>query len=281
MSDIRSGDNVNLNNERSYSSQCLENFLAEIGSEITGACMVPLNLPEAEVKNIIKRAIKWFRKNYEYSLRENYFHIPNSVFSTAAFKSTRALNFPRENSITGGGEIFSIYGVYDMGSGWNQSGGGLDLRFQSGADFAIDKMLFRNMYNGIGSAESAEELQYYVINQSFFDMARQIMENPLSFNYSQLTGQLKFMGDTPKGDVIIECYESIENCALYDDEIFFRYVAAKVKQSIGAKLGVFKFSLPGGVEIDYDGIKDMGDSELEQVLEEIKGDEGVDWMMHS
>ena len=61
----------------------------------------------------------------------------------------------------------------------------------------------------------------------------------------------------------------------------FLDITAKVKQAVGAKLGVFKFSLPGGVEIDYDGIKSMGDEEMERVLEEIKGDEGVDWMMHS
>ena len=142
-------------------------------------------------------------------------------------------------------------------------------------------MLFRNAFQGGGSADAAEELQYYVINQSFFDLARQVIDNPISFHYSQLTGEMKFMGDTPKGDVIIECYETIENCALYNDEIFFRYVAAKVKSAVGSKLGVFKFSLPGGVEIDYDGIKDMGDTEMEQILEEIKGDEGVDWMFHS
>ena len=149
MSDIRSGENIDLNNDRSYSSQCLENFITEVGSEITGACMVPLNLPDAEVRNIIKRAVKWFRKNYEYSLRENYFHIPQSVFESASFKSSRTLHFPEENSTTGAGEIFSIYGVYDLGSGWNQSGGGMDLRFQSGADFAVDKLLFQNAQSPI------------------------------------------------------------------------------------------------------------------------------------
>jgi hypothetical protein len=281
MSDIRSGDNIDLSQGRDYSAGCLTEFLNEIGSEITGACMVPLNLPQAEIINIIKRAVKWFRKNYEYSLRENYFHIPNSVFDSQSFKTTRTLNFPKENATSGAGEVFSIYGVYDLASGWNTGGSGLDLRFAGGADFNIEKMFFSNSFAGTGAAESAEELQYYVINQSYFDMARQILENPLSFHYSQLTGQLKFMGDTPKGDVIIECYESIENCALYNDEIFFRYVAAKVKQAVGAKLGVFKFSLPGGVEIDYDGIKGMGDEEMDRVLEEIKGDEGVDWMFHS
>lgn len=280
MSKIISGNEGDLNSPREYTPECEQEFLNEVGSEITGACMVPLNLPVAEVRNIIKRAIKWFRKNYEYSLRENYYHIPGTVFSTPEFKDTRTLNFPKEIA-DGSGEVFSIYGVYDLSSGWGGTGSGLDLRFTAGNDFAIEKMFFANSYQGTGAAESAEELQYYVINQSYFDMARQILENPLSFHYSQLTGELKFMGDTPKGDVILELYESIPNCALYNDEIFFRYVCAKVKVAIGSKLSVFKFTLPGGVEIDYDGIKDMGDTELEAIKEEIKGDEGVDWMFHS
>ena len=269
-----------VNQERTYASDCLDAFIDEIGSEITGACMVPLNLPKEEIKNIIKRAVKWFRKNYEYAVRENYIHIPHNVFGTQSFKNSRTLHFPKE-SVDGSGEVFSIYGVYDLASGWNSAAGGLDHRFQPGSDFSLDKMLFRNSFDGAGPAESAEDLQYYVINQSYFDLARQILENPISYNYSQLTGQLKFMGDTPKGDVILECYESIENCALYEEEIFFRYIAAKVKISVGSKLSVFKFSLPGGVEIDYDGIRDMGTEEMDKILEEIKGDEGVDWMMHS
>ena len=286
MSDIRSmegseSSNYGLDNsKRQYSDTCLEAFIDEVGSEITGACMVPLNLPKPEIENIIKRAVKWFRKNYEYSLRENYLHIPNSVFKSSQFIKDRCLHFPKETA-DGSGEVFSIYGVYDLLSGWNSAAGGLDHRFQSGSDFSIEKMLFRNSFDGMGPAESAEDLQYYVINQSYFDLARQILDNPISYHYSQLTGQLKFMGDTPKGDVILECYESIENCALYEDEIFFRYVCAKVKISVGSKLSVFKFSLPGGVEIDYDGIRDMGTEEMDKILEEIKGDEGVDWMMHS
>ena len=48
-----------------------------------------------------------------------------------------------------------------------------------------------------------------------------------------------------------------------------------------AKLGIFKFALPGNVDFDYDAIKSMGDDELAAIDEEIKGDEGVDWMMHS
>jgi len=280
MSEIRSGNENGLNTPKSFGEDCQDLFLDEIADELTGACMIPVNLPKKEVLNIIKRAVKWFYKNYEYSVKENYYHIPNSVFGTDYFKSHRALHLPQAAG-DGSGMVFSVYGLYDLASGWNQPGGGLDLRFESGSDFALERMLFRNVYDGDGAARGAEELQYYVINQSMVDLSRQIMENPISFHFSQLTGELKFMGDTPKGDVILEVYETIPNCALYSDEIFFRYVAAKVKISLGSKLGIFKFALPGNVDFDYSEIKSMGEEELSTVIEEIKGDEGVDWMMHS
>ena len=280
MSEIRSGNNNDLTTPRNFSENCLNEFLAELGDDLTGACMVPVNLPQREIVNIIKRAKKWFYKNYEDSVKENYYHIPSDVFASTYFKNHRVLNLPGQNA-DGGGGVFSVFGVHDLASGWNSGGSGMDVRFQSGGDFAIEKMLFRGMYEGSGAAESAEELQYYVLNQSLADMSRMILENPISFQFSRLTGELKFLGDTPKGDVVLHVYETIQDCALYDDEIFFRYVSAKIKSALGAKLGIFKFALPGNVEFDYDAIKDMGDTELESIIEEIKGDEGVDWMFHS
>lgn len=280
MSEIISGSNSDLTTGRYFDPNCLNLFLDEVADDITGACMVPINLPQREIINIIKRAKKWFYKKYEYSVKENFYHIPHAVFSTDYFKYNRALTLPGPG-LDGGGGVFSVYGLYDLASGFSGGGGGLDLRFQSGSDFSMERMLFRGMYEGSGVAEAAEELQYYVLNASMADLSRQILENPISYSYSSLTGELKFLGDTPKGDVILELYETIPDCALYSDEIFFRYVSAKVKQSIGTKLGIFKFALPGNVDFDYDAIKSMGDDELTAIDEEIKGDEGVDWMMHS
>ena len=281
MSEIRSGSIDNLNTPRDFGENCLNAFLAEISDEITGACMIPVQLPQREIINIINRAKKWMYKKYEYSVKENYYHIPHDVFKTEYFKKHRTLTLPGPSANGGGGEVYSVHGVYDLASGWNGVGMGMDVRFQSGSDFSLERMLFRGMYEGSGMAEAAEELQYYVLNASLADMSRQILENPISYNYSQLTGDLKIMGDTPKGDVVLEVYETIKDCALYGDELFFRYVSAKIKQSLGAKLGIFKFAMPGNVDFDYGAIKDMGDEELSAIEEEIKGDEGVDWMFHS
>tara|TARA_B100001287_G_scaffold274874_1_gene281183 strand:- start:434 stop:1276 length:843 start_codon:yes stop_codon:yes gene_type:complete len=280
MSEIRQGNLNDLSTERDFGATCLNAFLQELGDDLTGACMVPVNLPQREILNIVKRAKKWFYKNYEDAVRENYFVVPTSVFDSTYFTNHRSLNLPNA-AVDGSGAVFSVFGVYDTGSGFQSAGSGLDVRFQSGGDFALEKMLFRGMYEGAGSAEAAEELQYYVLNQSLADMSRMILENPISYNYSRLTGELKILGDKPKDDVVLHVYETLPDCALYEDEIFFRYCSAKIKQSLGAKLGIFKFALPGNVEFDYDAIKDMGDTELESIIEEIKGDEGVDYMFHS
>ena len=55
--------------------------------------MVPVNLPQREIMNIVKRAKKWFYKNYEDSVRENYYHIPSSVFDSTYFKNYLVFDF--------------------------------------------------------------------------------------------------------------------------------------------------------------------------------------------
>lgn len=277
MTDITAGDLEDMGLPRDYDPNCLNNFMIELADDITGACMIPMNLPKKEIYNIIQRAKKWFYKNYEYSVQENFLVIPEEYFATATYLSTRSLTLPGA-ALDGSGAVFSVYGVYPVGSYY---GAGTDVRFTKG-DFNIDRLLFGGMLGqGTYDIKSAENLQYYVVQQSYYDMARQIINNTISFNYSNLTRNLKIMGETPKSHLILEVYQTIPDCALFEDEIFFRYCSAKIKVSLGAKLSIFDYNLPGDVKLNADVIKSMGEDELEKIIEEIKGDEGVDWMMHS
>ena len=276
MGDIFIGNLADLTTPPAYDPNCLNNFLDEVASHVTGACMIPMNLPQSEVYNIVKRAKKWFYKNYEYSMVENIMYIPKEVFATDHFKQRRALTMPGPDTTSGGNEVYSIYGVWEKGHG----GFGTSVTFNTG-DFDMERMLYGTMQGGAGVAMGMENLQYYVINQSAFELSKQILENPLSYHYSQQTHELKFMGQTPKSGVFLEVYETIPDCALFNDEIFFRYVAAKVMISLGQKLAIFGYNLPGEITINADVIQSMGSDELDAVIEEIKGDEGVDWMMYS
>jgi len=203
--------------------------------------------------------------------------LPVSLFSSQYFKSNRSITLPGPDALTGGNEVYSVYGCFTTGSRW---GGSSDVNFRKG-DFAIERMMAQGIYGGAQTAAAGENLQAYVINESFYDLARQIIDNPISYQYSQLTHELKFTGETPNRDVILEIYETIPECALFSDEAFFRYCAAKIKVSLGQKLSIFGFSLPGNIEVNADAIQGLGEAELEAVIEEIKTDEGTDWMMHS
>ena len=276
MSEILIGD-VSYIQEPENNGECFMEFVNEITDDVTGSCMIPMNLPRKEVRNIIKRAKKWFYKNYEYSVRESFLVLPKELFQSEYFKKTRSFTFPKMDETTGGNEVYAVYGVFEAGSRW----GSTTYLNSAGGDFSYERALKNNMYEGSHTAAAAENLQYYVIQEKFYDLARQILQNPLSFDYNRLTHQLRFTGETPKKNVICEIYETIPECALFQDEAFFRYCAAKVKISLGQKLNTFDYKLPGNVQVNASEIKDLGEEELENVIEEIKEDEGTDYMMHS
>lgn len=277
MGNIFVGDESWLQ-EPTHDADCLMKFANELADEVTGSCMIPMNLPRKEVENIIKRAKKWFYKNYEYSVKESFVVIPVALFDTQYFKDNRSFTLPGPDPITKGNEIYSVYGCFETGSRW---GGTSDVNFQTG-DFSMERMMMNGMSgSGMQTASAAENLQAYVINEKFYDLARQIIQNPIGFHYNQLTHELKFTGETPKKNIILEVYETIPQCNLFEDEAFFRYCAAKIKISLGQKLSIFGFSLPGNIQINPDAIQGLGENELENIIEEIKSDEGTDWMMHS
>jgi len=269
MSNIFLGGASGMEAGIAYSTTCLSDFVTELADEITGACMIPMNLPQAEVEAIVNRAKKWFYKKYEYSVQENFFVIPLAAFSTTYFKASRTINMPDG--------VYSVFGVHKT----NASSISSDVDFQPGGDFNVERMFTSNMYGNAGVAGAAEALEYYVVSQKFFDLARQILQNPYSFDYNRLNRALRFTGETPTTDIILEVYETIPDCALYLDEMFFRYCSAKIKQSLGAKLSIFEFQLPGNIAVNGSAIQDMGTSELEAIIEEIAFEEGTDWMMHS
>ena len=87
MSEIRSGNETNLSTERSFGDSCLNAFLQELGDDMTGACMVPVNLPQREIINIVKRAERvngWvgFFDSFKDRFARYYKNEDNKVFYT-------------------------------------------------------------------------------------------------------------------------------------------------------------------------------------------------------
>lgn len=267
---------------------CLDELIDEINDELTIACQVPFTVPKKEIARIVDRAKKWFYKSYEDSVESMYIAIPKIRWTEDGFAEgvDKSKTNPdktnlasRRGAISLPEGVFSVNNVFEINRFSGEDGGFSSNSFSAGdKDFGIDKFVYSNLYGaGIGS----ESLMYYVINAKFIDNARQVLQQQISYSYNRNTHNLRFMGELPENDVVLEIYSKIPDCDLFQDEIFIRYCTAKAKTQLARILGTFNYNLPGNITINYDLILSEGQEELQQIIEEIKTDEGLDWFFTS
>jgi hypothetical protein len=267
-------------------NKCLEELIQEINDELTIACQIPFTVPKKELARIVDRAKKYFYKIYEDSVQEMYIALPKSAFLKPSFKrgiedEPQSDTLSKKNLQSTRGvvpmpkQVYAVNAVYEIGGFSGEDGGFGSTSFSAGdIDFSIDKFIYSDMYGaGIGS----DNLMYYVINSKFIDNSRQVLQAQIGYTYNRLTHEFRFTGQLPDNDVIFQVFTTIPDCALFQDEAFIRYCIAKAKIQLSRILGTFNFNLPGNITINYDLVMNEGQTELEEVVEEIKGDEGVDY----
>jgi len=265
-------------------NKCLEDLIQEINDELTIACQIPFTVPKKELARIINRAKGYFYKIYEDSVEEMYLALPRTAFLGKPFtqgidteedplNKTNIQN-PRGVVIMPN-KVFAVNAVYEIGGFSGEAGGFGNWSFSAGdPDFSIDKFIYSDMYGaGIGS----DNLMYYVVNEKFLDNTRQVLEAQIGYTYNRLTHKFRFTGKLPNNAVIFQVFTTIPDCDLFTDEAFIRYVIAKAKIQLSRILGTFTFNLPGNITINYDLVMSEGQAELDTLIEEIKGDEGVDY----
>jgi len=268
----------NINNIGSTEAgQCIDELIRKVNSYVTGACMIPMKLPKSEMINIVERAKEWFYKHYEDSVQTNYLVIGKDFTSTDEFKKNRAIQLPGPRG-DGSGRIFSVNSVQVAGEnmiGISGKTGFID------SDFSLQRLIIGGSYGVPYSTANGESLMYYAVTESYYDLARQMLINPITTEYNLLNRRLKILGETPKNHLVLEVYETISDCSLYSDEIFFRYVAAHTKKQLGTMIMTFGYSLPGRVTLNGDMIRSDAQEEIDGIKEEIKTDEGTDWFLTS
>lgn len=268
---------------------CLDALIKIINDDLTIGCQLPFTVPKKELARIISMAKEYFYKIYEDSVEEMYIALPASAWSESSFKG--GINNSENNSlsktntqnsrgvVTMPPTVFSVNAVFEINGFSGEDGGFYNRSFSNGdIDFTIGKFIFSDSYGG---ALGAENLMAYVINSKFVDNARQILLPQISYSYNRLTRKFRFQGKLPKHACIFQIYNTISDCSLFQDEIFIRYCTAKAKIQLARILGTFQFNLPGNISINFDLIASEGKDELDSIIEEIKGDEGVDYFYTS
>ena len=235
-------------------------LIEELRSEITHSCALPYALQDPEIQRIIKRARAFFYGNYEYAVEDKFFRLSIDMFQHPEFRQKRTLQMPDC--------VVSVYDVREVN--------GVGIFGQVDRDFSDSKMLGAEIFL---SPFQGDNLLYRTVMYSYFDLAKAYMLETVAFSFNKNTKRLTITGRNPRLDCVARAYVRIPEQSLYDDELFVRYCMAQCKINLGRMLGVFQYNLPGGVSINFEGIKQDGLDELTAIMEKIDSDNAPSWFL--
>ena len=217
----------------------LDQFVREINDELSQDCQIPFKIPSKSLMRTIRWAKKWFWKNVDTAVEETYVIVRKDQMTTEYFNAERKICLDER--------IISVFGVNRM------NGSGLL------GDFSLDRLNAQEVYRyGTNGAGGSADIEYYVARRIGFDWMNQLLSHQISYDYNINTHELMISGETPQYDIVLQCYRSIPDTALFEDEYFFRYVMAQVKINLGRIIGTITMKLVGNAEINYQDLKDEG-----------------------
>lgn len=263
--------------------ECLNDFVESIQNEMSVNGAIPFTIPAESIAQLTKNAKTMFYKMYEDASEEMFIAIPEDEIRKRKFQKgvghmdgegdSKVLKDRRGTYLLPEG-VISVVGVYSLGGWSGEAGWNTGLLGKNAGDVSLHRMVYQSVYDRT-MAVSADNTMYYVCTEAFLDMSRQIFQNMISFKYNRLTNNLRFLGELPQSDVILDVLVRVPDCDLYNDDLFRRYVIAECKIQLGRILGAFTYQLPGNISINVESISNEGSTEKEQILQELKDMSGA------
>jgi hypothetical protein len=109
------------------------------------------------------------------------------------------------------------------------------------------------------------------------DTFDQMLNAPLKFNYNAFSGKLVLLGGLGSSDLLIATMQRCKIQDLYNNYYFFRYVVCLCKRALSMIYGMFEFTLPGGVTINYSTLSDQASEEIDKIDEWIQNNRACDY----
>ena len=266
--------------------ECLNDFVESIQNEMSVNGAIPFTIPAESIAQLVKNAKTMFYKMYEDASEEMFIAIPESEIRKKSFsRGIHHMDGPGDNKVVGKNEhtrgtyllpegVISVVGVYSLGGWSGEAGWNTGLLGKNAGDVSLHRMVYQSVYDRT-MAVSADNTMYYICTEAFLDISRQIFQNMISFKYNRLTNNLRFLGELPKSDVILDVLVRVPDCDLYNDDLFRRYVIADCKIQLSRILNSFSYQMPGNINVNVEAIANEGSTEKEQIIQELKDMSGA------
>lgn len=244
------------------------NFIMRVQKEVTQSCALPFALPIERIPEYILQAAQYFWQNDDLSVEERNYIVLNKEIC----KNDR-LN----KIITLPSQILGVHGVYKLQQ---------NLKYGAMGDFSIERMMMSSysMFGGVGTVGSGMALNGTGYNLSdvivsMYEVStfNQNLNAPLSYNFNAYSSKLVLLGDLGYSDILISCMIRCKIQDLYNNYYFFRMVVCLCKKALAQIYGMFEFTLPGGVTINYSSLQEQAESEIEKIEEWILNNRAADY----
>jgi len=235
-------------------------LINEVTAELTNSCALPYSLNPVEIKRLINRAARFFYENYQYAVEDGFLIMPLEIYEHPEFKANRKIQLP--DCIVSVTEIREVSGIGMLGT--------------PDKDFADSKLLGAEIFL---SPFQGDNLIYRTAMYSYFDLAKAYDLVTIAYDWNRNSKRITILGRNPHRNTYARVMTKIPLESLYDDELFIRYVSADAKINLGRTLQVFGYQLPGGITINFDGIKQDGVQELMDIKQQINDENSPNWFL--
>jgi hypothetical protein len=239
------------------SAYSLEEFIDFIQTDVTVGGALPKNLPDHSIRQFIEtRALPWFYQNYQFAVSKMYYFIDKAAFSTEEYTNYRFIELPCE--------IQSVTWIFQMRN---------EQLLQLGINvpnLSVNLGVTNQPYLSSYVTTIGELGVYKTMIDSMADMMNQMNLYTTKYHFNQLSHRLNILTNI-QHHLILEAYVNIPAENMFSDTYFTKYVTAWAKMQQGRLLGMFDFSLPGGVKYNASEMVNQGKEEMKEVEDEIKG----------
>lgn len=236
-----------------------DSFIKQVIDELTEGGAIPASPGIQRINKIIDKSLAYFYEHDDDSHEYQYLVIKQSAFHTPLFKEKRQIAFPSD-----------VHAVMRL----------RNTRMNNVLNNSTLQGDFRNTNWNIRMAigGNSEAFLTAIASSFFYQQVEKFCINDVQFDFSSISHMLTIVGVDPKTDLVAYVSVKMSEEAMFEHELFFRYVCGQCKVSISQIFGFTDQKLIAGYKIDHQSIKNEGKELIKDVLQELQDKRTADFM---
>ena len=237
-----------------------EAFIKHVTDELTEGGVIPASPSITRINQIIDKSLAYFYDHDDDSHEYQYLVVSPSAFNTDLFRLKRQIAFPK-----------SVHAV--MRFRQTRQNSFMGNSYLMGGDFRGTNYNLRMAING-----DSEAYLTAIASSYFYQQIEKFCISDVQYDYSSISNMLTVIGVDPKASCVAHVSVKVPDEAMFEHELFFRYVCGQCKVSIASIFGFTDQKLIAGYKIDHASIKNEGKELVKDVLQELQDKRTGDFM---